>query len=150
MYAQCRQLQILIQLFNEGFASHIFAMKIGAISTCIILFSFGIHLVHEHTKAWMYLITAFDLGATFPALFDKGYAIPRQIDRLKRVVLSMKVKRNCSGRYHRGCIAKLFKSIPNLGIKVGSFHQLERMSTLKFLGFVTVNVVRVLIFLKKY
>ena len=98
----------------------------------------------------MYLITAFDLGGTFPALFDKGFAIPREIGRLKRVVLSMKASRNCRGRFLHGYIAKLFKSIPNQGIKVGSFHQLERMSTLNFLGFVAVNVVRVLMFLKKY
>ena len=148
IYAQCRQLQLFIQLFNYGFSYYIFALKVAAISLCIFMFSFGIHLIHSHTESWTYLLAGAEVAVTFPALFDKGFAIPRQTAQLKRLALAVGVGK-CNGSDSKGLVSRLFRSLPNLGVKVGSFHQLERMSTLNFVMFVSVNVVRTLIALKK-
>ena len=149
IYAQCRQLQLLIQLFNQGFSCYIFTLKVAAISLSIFMFSFGIHLIHSHTESWTYLLAGAEMAVTFPALLDKGFAIPRQTAQLKRLVSAVRVKKYNASRASKGLISRLFRSLPNLGVKVGSFHQLERMSTLNFVMFVSVNVVRTLIALKK-
>ena len=148
-YKDCRQLQLLIQLFNNTFANYIFAIKNANIGVCIVNFSLGIHLFHTAPIASHILLAmGSQLAGDLQVVFQHGFIIPQSMAKLKKTVVGVCNKEWGSARWtllRRMYYIKAFRSIRNEAVKVGSFHKLERMSTPRSYSFILSNVVRMLI-----
>ena len=138
-----RTLQLELALFNQVIASVIFVLKtagLGIVITC----GFGsIQLVH--TEDWIVGIfnffVALDSAVDFNLMYNRGYAIPRYFSNLKRSLV-FRVRRMDVRRGQLGIMEKQLRSIRPMAVKVGSFHTLQRVSTLLFVDFAVKNIAR--------
>ena len=142
-YKTLRRLQLEIDIFNDGFAFLIFGIRTGAVGVVTIC-GFGAVQFFKRNG----IIGAINCTVLFDALllcsimYDKGFAIPRCFDKMKRsLIFRLKMLKNLT-EIERFKAEKQLKSIRTMSIRVGSFHHLQRVSTPTFIDFSVKNVAR--------
>ena len=78
-------------------------------------------------------------------VYEKAFAIPSGIALGKRLMQAQIQMKMC-GKGEKKFLLKQMGTIPAFGIRVGSFHTLERNSTPLFIDFVLRNLVGLLVF----
>ena len=144
-FRQLRQLQISIQLFNKMNAYSIWILKQACILGFILCAFTFIRFYHEGLLLRAFsLTTALDSVFIYIFIYDKAFSIQSRLVKTKKEMIrvcSQKIKTQAEGIE----LTKRIISIPNCGIRVGSFHYFERMSSPNFVLFVVFNLGRMLI-----
>ena len=151
-YKDIRQLQLLIQLFNDTFHQHILVLKNETVINCVAVFLVAMLMVHQAPlEAAVLFYEELDPAITFPTVFNNGFRIPLYMSKLKKKVLMCDNTGATRGRWneHKRFYSKAFMSIASEGIKVGSFHRLERISTPKCFSLILIYTIKVLFTLKQ-
>ena len=92
----------------------------------------------------MYYDGFVDCGAIYALVYQKAFAVPDSFrDTIQNVLERLRMKKP-RGPW-RSAMERQLKSIPLVGIKVASFHTLERTSTPVFVDFVLKNIVGMLV-----
>ena len=143
-FDQLRQLQFSIQLFNQMNASTIWLLKHACIFASILCaFSF-IRYNDGIVLRGFCLTTALDAVFIYIFIYDRAFSIQSRLAKTKMEMIrvcSQNIKTQVEGME----LKKRIISIPNCGIRVGSFHYFERMSSPNFVLFVIFNLGRMLI-----
>ena len=138
-------MQLLVVFYNDGFAHIHFAWKILALSCTIIQISSGITHFHDNLQlAVSYVVFGLDSTIFYCIVFHKAFSVPVIMNKLKKEMLSL-VKLRVRDEKEKRILCRGIRSVPSIGIKVGEFHNFERMSTPNFLGFAVKNITRMLI-----
>lgn len=146
---ELKKLQLEVSLFNQVFASAVFAIKITSIVLVMDVTWSGFGAIQLSRENALLAVSnaLFSLDAVFMynILYDRGFAIPRQFASLKELVLlKMKLKlaqgTHDAENVHR--MLKDMKSVRATGVRVGEFHYLQRLSTPNFLDFCAKFLVR--------
>ena len=153
MLQELKKLQIEVSLFNQVFASSVFAIKVAAMGL-VILCGFGAIQFLHHRPLLAISNTVFALNAmlVYNVLYDRGFAIPRQVVAWKKLVfLKMKLKL-AQGTHDTDNVRRMVravKSVRVMAVRVGAFHCLQRLSTPTFLDFCFKNLVRLVMAFRK-
>ncbi|CAG7725647.1 unnamed protein product [Allacma fusca] len=129
----CRRLQLNTLIFNQCYADINWVLKLGAIFVSIGGFYFFISFFHIHPyQATANLSVVVPVFVGFSVLYGKAFRLPDRFEALKDKIAVI------SARLIWGSFEakKQIVSVPNLSIRVGEFHVLERNSTLNFIDFV--------------
>ena len=145
IYFQLRQLQFSIQLFNQMNAYTIWLLKVLCVLGFIL---FGFTFIRFYNEGLLLrgycLTTALDCVLVYVFFYDKAFSIQSRLAKTKKEMIRVccqKIKTQVLGIE----LTKRIISIPNCGIRVGSFHYFERMSSPNFVLFVVFNLGRMLI-----
>ena len=93
-----------------------------------------------------YYAVFFDNALVYTVIYGKALEVPERISKTRNA-LSLAANR-LKNRADWKRIERQVRSIPLVGVKVGEFHVLEKMSTPVFLDFVLNNVVNLLVTFK--
>ena len=144
-FDQLRQLQFSIQLFNQMNASTIWLLKHACIFASILCaFSFIRFYDEGLLLRGFCFTTGLDGVFIYIFVYDKAFSIQSRLAQTKKEMIgvcSQKIKT----QVERKELIKRIISIPSCGIRVGSFHYFERMSSPNFVLFVVFNLGRMLI-----
>ena len=92
----------------------------------------------------MAVCVGLDAVFSYAFMFEKGFGIPRGVHQVKRK-LKMRML-TCRDKRVVQMVTMQVRSIPaSVGIKVGDFHMLERVSTPVFVHYVITNIVNLLV-----
>ena len=91
----------------------------------------------------MYYIVFLDLVLIYCIIYAKAFKVPLLV-RKATTRLDILADR-LDNKALRNTLRRQLRSIPPLGIQVGSFHTLERTSTPVFLDYVLTNIVNMLV-----
>ena len=101
------------------------------------------HFNHHPIFGVMYFIVFLDLVLIYCIIYAKAFKVPLLV---REATLRLEMLANRLGnKTRRDTLRKQLRSIPPLGIQVGSFHTLERTSTPVFLHYVLTNIVNMLV-----
>ena len=143
-YFDLRKLQLEITFFNYSHATVVFLWK--ALNFIVPSFAiyFAITWIEVHPiMAGSNLFIGIYAVLMFIITYDHAFSIPLGIENLKsHVDFALKMSRS---KASQNFYSKRFKSVPNLGIKVGGFHTLERTTTPMFVLFISNTVFSLLI-----
>ena len=143
-YDSLRHLQLYMTVLNIVNRNIIFANKVLRVGLCIVSGYAGIAHFKDHPVFGMtYYIIFLDCALVYCIIYAKAFRIPLLVQKTSMSVGVLGSR--LSNRAERSLVRKWLKSIPPLGIQVGSFHTLERTSTPVFLHHVLVNVVNMLV-----
>ena len=82
----------------------------------------------------------------YALVYEKGFSIPEGFECVKQQ-LEVRIS-GMKGVLARKMLRRRIKSVPSVvGLKVGDFHMLERVSTPIFIDFVVHNIVNLLVML---
>ena len=143
-YKLFRQYQLWIALFNIANSQGIFLTKLCAISSGN-LWGYSALISWDHFAHGIFssIIFADTLGL-YSVLYEKAFAIPDEFKTAKKAML-IGIRASRLGLIRRAYAKRCVWSIPNAGIRVGSFHTFERLSTPIFVDFVVRNVAGLLL-----
>ena len=118
--------------------------KLLCIASCI----FSGYAVIAHLKEYpifgiMYVFIFFDLSLAYLFVYEKAFQVPAHLARVKSLLKACAVRYRNKGE--RKLLTSQVNSIPEVGIKVGEFHVMERTSTPVFLHYVLTNIVSMLV-----
>ena len=143
-YRKMRELHLWVQLFNHLNSYGIFLFKIY----CILLGIVWGYFVVSHMEHFPYFLAFFaifaDVTLLYSVLYEKAFQVPGELQLVRKKML---LGINCPGRnlkvrrYGQRCL----RTIPSLGIRVGSFHSFEKTSTPIFIDFVIRNIAGLLV-----
>ena len=144
-YRSLRQLELYVILFNMVHRYFIFTWKLQCISVSIILGCAAIVHLQDHVVfGVMYYVVFVDAAAIYALVYQKAFAVPDSFGNTIQKVLE-RIRMDQPRGTWRSVMEKRLRSIPLVGIKVGSFNTLERISTAVFLDFVMRNIVGMLV-----
>ncbi|CAG7717218.1 unnamed protein product [Allacma fusca] len=145
--AQLRHLQLLVQCFNQGNCYMIFASKLICLSAPVICGFVAIRFFHaDPITGMLCIVLIFNAITCYALIYEKAFLIPANMVALKELIkVSLNARRNKSFSEE---ITKTLKSIPPIGVRVGSFNTMERSSTLIYISFVTEKLASVLVVTK--
>ena len=142
---QIRVVQLVVNLFNVGHRNITYCIKLVCITVSIVN---GYGVVAHGGEDVVFLLLAFsitcDLVFFYAFVYEKAFAIPDGVDRVKRELTIRRMKNATVER----TVRKQLKSIPSFELKVGDFHMLERESTPMFVDYVLKNIVNLLVTLR--
>ena len=143
---EIRCIQLLVNMFNVGHKNVIYCIKLFCIVLAVV--NGYVAIAHGGENKIFGLLTFCMLCDTmilYPLVYQKAFAIPVGVDRLKGD-LRMKM-RMCAGNAGMGAraVEMQVRSIPSVGLRVGDFHVLERLSTPIFIDYVIRNIVNLLV-----
>ena len=146
-----REVQLSLTLFNEAFSKIIFTTKVACIGIVTICGFGAVEFLHrQRALAVFNLLFAIDALVVFNVLYDRGFAVPRCIKRTKSLLLGkLKI---LAGHYDGRAVDEARRKvlhIRNIGIRVGSFHHLQRVSTPTFVDFCLKNTARLVMAFNK-
>ena len=146
---QVRTVQLLVTLFNAGHRNVIQCFKLLCIGVATVngyasIAHSGENLIYGFMSSCVTCNTIF----LYAFVYEKAFAIPTGLQNLKG-----KLKMSLVRRYGRNLsITKAMEmqinSIPAIGLRVGDFHLMERVSTPVFMDYVVRNVVNLLVLLR--
>ena len=144
-FLQLRQLQFSVQLFNQMNACTIWILKLLCVLGFVLCAFTFIRFYDEGLLLRGFcLTTALDAVFVYIFIYDKAFSIQSRLAKTKMEMIrvcSQNIKTQVEGME----LKKRIISIPNCGIRVGSFHYFERMSSPNFVLFVVFNLGRMLI-----
>ncbi|CAG7723525.1 unnamed protein product [Allacma fusca] len=142
----CRELQLLILLFNHCNSSLIFGYKLFCLNISIVSIYLALRLFPVHpliSSCCLYIGVYTMVG--FVIIYDKAFVIPQKVEDVKAEMI-VALKSNCDmGLLDRIRLEKQLRSIRDVGVKCGNFSTLERYSSLVFLHFVITSIASLLV-----
>ena len=143
-YKSLRCLQLYIQLLNLVNRHLIFTCKVVCLGISITSGYAAIaHFEDHHVYGIMYVVVCLNCIMVYTLLYDKAFRTPNLLTNVK-AAFRLNVNRN-TNRFQRKIMERQVLSIPALGVKVGTFHVMERTSTPVFLDYVLNNIVSMLL-----
>ena len=91
----------------------------------------------------MYYVMFIDVALIYMLIYEKGFKVSDTFQRAKDLLRFHAARQGRSFQWK--ILEKQFMSIPSVGIKVGEFHMLERISTPVFVNYVLTNIVNMLV-----
>ena len=144
-YKTIRELQVWTSIFNELNSSGLYLFKLY----CIIIGTVtGFSAVRNEmgTMFTLVFIAIFwDIVIFYSVLYEKGFAVPETCKQAKRALKQQVTGSSSLTIQSKKYAIRCIDSVPNYGIKVGSFHTLERESTPIFIDYVTRNIAGLLV-----
>ena len=142
-YKKCRQLQLFLSFFNKINATFLYSLKLVALFIAVSHGYFAIKYFDRNAFLGMYnLYLCVNAQVAYGLTFKRAFGIPEGVKDCRKEILE-RCEGGKSGR--TVYVAKAVASIPAIGVKVGSFHEVERNSTLMFINFVVSQMVGLLI-----
>ena len=140
-----RCIQLLVNLFNTGNRNIVYVIKLHCIAIATVNGYAALAHGSKHPVFGLLTFCVFwDLMLLYAFMYEKAFAIIAEgLGRVKRG-LRMRV-RQCRTSRATKMVTMQLKSIPAVGIKVGNFHTLERVSTPVFVDYVICNIVDLLV-----
>ena len=139
-FQSLRELQIYVLLMNGVHCDLIFVNKLFSISFCVGMGYAGVAYFHENLAlAIMCGLLCIDVGVIHSLVYARGFKVRLTFGKVVKTMLDSLRRRN------RGVMERQVRSVLPMGIKVGNFHTLERISTPRFLDFVLNNIVSMLV-----
>ena len=86
-----------------------------------------------------------DIVILYSVLYEKAFAVPETCGRAKRAMIREITGSGLLERQWKNYGVRCIKSVPNYGIRVGSFHTFERESTPAFIDYVVRNIAGLLV-----
>ena len=140
--SETRQILVFVHLFNISFANLIFTNKVFSINIAIFGSFFAIHEITGDVILRILLGVASSFIIIFyTIIYDKGFQVSQNFTQIKNRFQPLIRKSN----FRKAEMKRAIIGIRSLGIQVGSFHTLERQSTLIFLDFILKQIVGLLI-----
>ena len=145
-YEDCRQLQLYTIQFNRINAQTLYVFKMMMMYLAI---NNGYNLVrHFHENLSMTLFSAtlvFPVAFTVYSLkFDATYKTQARVEdlyrRLRYFIGLSKIE-----PIEKSLLSKQMRSVPAVAIKVGAFYTIERDATMRFIDFVSTQLVGLLV-----
>ena len=144
LYKKLRCLQLYVNMVNVINSYIIFTFKLICIGMCIVCGYAAIAHLKEHPIfGIMFYFLFFDHVLTYASLYEKAFRIPVLFQEARRLLRLRSRDERVPAR--RKILKMQLESIPTVGIKVGTFHMMERESTPVFLNYVLTNVVNMLV-----
>ena len=148
-----RHIQLLIQIFNDSQSTITYLVKLYCLCSGIIFVVLGVHYFHlNQILGIFYMILSIYVAVTYIMIYDRGFCIPQRISRLKFHVTVMsfsvfqtKIFTTAEQFRESKEIAAIIQSFPPVGIHVGAFTMLQRVSTPEYLQFVTEKAMTILV-----
>ena len=134
-------------IYNVSTARVVFANKLLNLCGGIMGLYFFLRLILiQPILAMFFLALGFDCTTYYIVMWDNAFLIPVMMAELKDQigVATALGKADHSHQYVR----RVLRSIPDVGMSVGGFRNMERDSTLIFMDFVLKNVVSLLMAFK--
>ena len=143
-YRSLRHLQLYIQLLNLVNQNLIFTCKLICIGVSITSGYGAIaHFMDHPVYGVMYVVLFLNCTLLYVLVYDKAFRTPSLLKQVKGTFrLQLNRERNS---FQRKIMDRRVMSIPMLGVKVGSFHVMERTSTPVFLHYVLSSIVSMLL-----
>ena len=139
-----RRLQLYISIVNIANQDLIFTWKLLDVGLCIICgYAAVAHFEEYPLFGTLYYVMLVDCVLIYTLIYGKAFTVPALMQEAKNAIL-MAAEGKCS-KGQRKLVVRRVISIPSLGIKVGEFHMLERISTPVFLHYIVTNVVSMLV-----
>ena len=143
-YPRLRCIQLYVNLVNVVNCYLIFAWKIQSLGMSITCGYAAIAHFKDHPVfGVMYYLMLLDAALIYMLLYEKAFKVPELFNRAKPL-LRLRGNRVRNG-LQRKVMSRQAMSIQPVGIKVGEFHTLERLSSPIFLHYVLTNVVGMLV-----
>ena len=123
---------LVMTMFNDSSAGIVFAIKLLSIFGSVLGMYFFVRLVfNEPFVSFMFFLLTFDGIVFYSIRYDRVYVIPAIIlDFRQQLAIEATMGRRNSKYFYT-----LSRSMRLVGVKVGSFRNMERNSTLLFLDF---------------
>ena len=143
-YQTMRCLQLYITALNVVNRNLIFTAKLVCLGISITCGYAAIaHFSRYPVFGVMYYVICFEPLFAYTALYQKAFMVPYLMAKA-RTALRLRVQ-SIPSEAVRTILVKQLRSIPQVGIKVGGFHLMERTSTPAFLHYVLANIVNMLV-----
>ena len=144
IFNQLRCLQLYILLLNTVNGKLIFTWKLLSLGLSIVSGYAAIAHFKDHLVfGIMYYAIFLDSALIYALLYEKAFKIP-EIFKKMRTLLQGRAAGH-GKRFEWKVLQRQAMAIPVVGIKVGEFHIMERMSTPLFIHYVLINVVSMLV-----
>lgn len=141
-YNGCRQLHLYLSLFNKINALFLYSIKMVAIFIAVSHGFFAIRYFDRNAFLGIYnLYLCVNAQIAYCLTFQRAFRIPLGFIRCKQEICA-NIHTN---QIMKKQIVAALASVPPVAIKVGSFHEVERNSTLIFMHFVVSQMVGLLI-----
>ena len=143
-YNNLRRQQLYMTLLNTVNQNIIFIWKLFSIGLSIVCGYAAIAHFQDHPVfGLMYYVIFMDASLIYMLMYEKGFKVP---DAFHNAKSTLRLRSSWYGRTHQWKILdRQLMSIPEVGVKVGDFHMLERASTPVFLHYVWTNIVNMLV-----
>ena len=147
--AQVMCIQLLVSLFNIGHRNVIHCIKL----LCIVAATVNGYAAMTYSREnLIFGMTGFsflcDSIFLYAFVYDKAFTIPDGIQNLKRILkLRLVRKRGKALLMTTKALEMQLNSIPLVGLRVGDFHMMERVSTPVFMDYVVRSIVNLLVML---
>ena len=144
VYMRLRGLQLYITLLNTVNLNLIFTWKLLSLGMSITSGYAAIAHFRDHPVfGVMYYVIFLEAALVYMLIYEKAFMVPVLFQTARSL---LKLRGNgLRNRTERKLHQKRAMSIQPVGIKVGEFHTLERMSTPMFLHYILHNVVSMLV-----
>ena len=147
--AQIRCVQLLVSLFNIGHRNVIHCIKF----LCIVAATVNGYAAISHGQensifSLMAFCVLIDVIFLYAFVYDKAFAIPDGLQTLRRMLKVGLVRKHGKAlMMTTKALEMQINSIPLVGLRVGDFHMLERVSTPVFMDYVVMSIVNLLVML---
>ena len=139
-----RELQHWVALFNTLNSQGIFFIKLFFISSGTLRGYTALSSWDKLPRAIVSSVLFSENLVLYSVVYEKAFAVPDGFKAGKKAVL-VGIMTSKLGMMCRAYAKRCVRSIPNAGIRVGSFHTFERLSTPIFIDFIVRNVVGLLV-----
>ena len=140
-----------VNSFNDSQKISIFLFKIVSIGNTIQCGSAAVQFFHGTPTLTLFnASTAVVSVLVFIFLYDKGFSVPRRVAKLQKLQIYQLRMSASLGERDKKIMTRQWKSVGRIGIMVGNFHYLQRMSTPNYLDFCVKNLVRLVITFRRY
>ncbi|CAG7785275.1 unnamed protein product [Allacma fusca] len=140
-----REMQLLIQLFNQSNCFIIFTYKIMGIVASIIGGFFAIRYTYSDPLLGVVcMVIALDSVSFFPLTYERAFLIPDHMRRLKDQ-LRIVTQKHTSQALRALEVAKIIHSVPKVGVKIGNFHTMKRETTPVFIHYIVYQLASLLV-----
>ena len=136
--------QLYVQLFNKVNCWFVQAVKIGSLAAAISHAYSGIRFGQEHPFIGAFCV--FICVTVFIAYCGTFHRAHRLSGEQKKFKMELKVAcESCTAAPFRHQMRRAVKALRCPGLRVGTFHEMERNSALIYIGFVQSQLVNMLV-----
>ena len=122
----------------------VFTWKLISIGVGIVAgYSAIAHFKDHPIFGVMYYVAMVDVILAYSIIYAKAFKVPLLVQNV--TILLEVIANRLRNKTERKILRKKVRAIPPLGIQIGNFHMLERMSTPIFLHYVLSNIVNMLV-----
>ena len=143
----CMYIQLYMKFFNQINSWFVQAFKVACLAVAIV-----------HGYIYMYfeirsnpIISAFCAAlhvapcVCYNLAFLRAHHIPEMQEKLKWDITALTERIHSSEEYSRKFAVKSAAALRSVGVRVGSFHEMERNSALNFMHFVETQLISLLV-----